>query len=301
MMRAARGVVQVAFSEYLKIRSNDASVLVFEGKQCPVFYFGKFGGILGGKSVRQLIARGKRNVLDLRDLIKRNVSTSGDKVVYFVDKDFDLEPKPGDFSDIYVTRGYSIENEFFCWSAVEGFVRANFDIADASDEAALVEIKDLFHRSVEGYIKAAFDLHKVVYICRRNSVRCMPGEDIGSFFRFDWASIKFDAAYHDMGSLLSLLDVPESDRASVEAAFPLDSSFENLDPFMDWRGKFHFSFLRIWLLSLAGARVKGVAPFARSARIAVDPAHPSLLGVFSGYVGAPPCLDPFMKSSPLVS
>lgn len=297
MMRVARSAVQVAFSEYLKIRSIGVPVLVFEGKQCPTFYIGRLQAILGEVSVRQVIARGKRNVLELRDLIKRNISTTNDTVLYFVDRDFDATPKAGDYPDVYVTRGYSIENEYLKWSTIERFIRANFDIADSSDEQALVEMKAIYEQSLERYLSASGELHKTVYLCRTTSTRCLPGEDIAAFFRVDWTSMTVSAVYQNVDSLFSILAVEEPERAGLEVQLRSITPFENLEPVMEWRGKFHFSFLRLLLINIAAARVKGTHPFARAARIGVDPNHPSLLSALSVYVVTPPCLESFLKAS----
>ncbi|MDO8775125.1 MAG: DUF4435 domain-containing protein [Burkholderiaceae bacterium] len=299
MLRAARNVVQVVFSEYLKIRSKGSTVLVFEGKQCPTFYIGKVTMLLGNLSVKQVIARNKRNVLELRELIKRNLATADDVVAYFVDRDYDILPKPGDFSDIYVTRGYSLENEYVKWSVVEGFLRANFDIADASDETALVTLKAIYDEAVDHYINASFDLQKLVYLCQKASIRCLPGEEISSYLRFDWTTFAVSTKYVTVDSLIELLSIDAKYRPTIVTQLRSVSEFESLEPIMEWRGKFHFSFLRMLLSHLAVARTKGTSPFSRSARIAVDPTHPSLLAILSSYIETPPCLQSFLKASPL--
>jgi hypothetical protein len=299
MLRAARGVAQVAFAEYLKIRASGAPILVFEGRQCPSFYIGKVVSILGTDSVKQIIARGKRNVLELRDLIKRNLSTAKDVVVYFVDKDFDAAPTPGEFPDVYVTRGYSIENEYLKWGAVECFIRANFDIADASDEQALSELREFFELSLESYLRASTELHKTVYLCRTESIRCLPGDEITAFLRVDWMAQSVSAVYTSYDALFDLLSIGEADRSSITQKLPLPSQFEALEPVMDWRGKYHFHFLKLLLSHIAAARVKGARPFARGAKISVDPSHPSLLSSLSAHVGTPPCLVSFLRGSPL--
>lgn len=299
MMRAAREVVQVTFSEYLKIRTRDIPTLVFEGKQCPSFYVGKIAAIVGGLEVRQLIARGKRNVLELRDLIRRNVTTVNDLVLFFVDRDFDEHPAPGELEDVYVTRGYSIENELLAWSVLESFVRANFDVADADDERALREIQRDYLAAWDAYCDASRDLHKLVFVCRRGSVRCLPGDELNRFFDIDWTVPLVQARFNSIGELAELLKVDTAARAHVEGEIAGSIDFDQLEPQMRWRGKYHFDLAKGFLARAASARLRGMPPFSRAAGIVVDPGHPSLLGALAAHAAPPECLVGFVKSAEL--
>jgi len=295
MMRAARESVQVTFAEYLKVRTPGVSTLVFEGKQCPSFYVGKVGAIIGGLEARQLIARGKRNVLELRDLIRRNIETTNDLVLFFVDRDFDESPAPEELSDVYITRGYSIENEVLHWSILEAYIRAHFDIADATDERALVEIRSDYDRAFNSYLSAGRDLHKLVFACRRASVRFLPLDELVKFFEIDWATCSVRARFGSMDELAALLRVDLTERTRVISDAAGVSDFDGFDPRMRWRGKYHFDLVRRFLIRLADARLAGTSPFGRAAGIVVDPRHPSLLGALAAHAPSPECLVRFLK------
>lgn len=301
MMRAARTVVQVTFAEYLKIRTCAIPTLVFEGKQCPSFYVGKIAAIAGGLEIRQLIARGKRNVLELRDLIRRNLATRNDLVLFFVDQDFDKHPAPGELADVYVTRGYSIENELLGWSILESFVRANYDIADADDERALRDIQREYLAAWDAYCEASRDLHKLVFVCRRESVRCIPGDKLNRFFDIDWTVPRIQARFNSIGELAELLQVDAAARARVEREIAGSIDFDQLEPQLRWRGKYHFDLAKGFLARAANSRLKGQPPFSRAAPLVVDPGHPGLLGALATHVPAPECLVAFVKSAELNS
>ncbi|MFC7207507.1 DUF4435 domain-containing protein [Comamonas endophytica] len=139
-LRAARSSPHVSFTEYLKLRAKSTGIfLIFEGKQCPTVYVGWLRQLLKKCTElgAQIIARGKKNVLSLRELILKNPETAKDNNLYFVDRDYDVEPKSGSLPDVYVTRGYAIENELIDWNIIENFIRAYFDIADYYDNEAL--------------------------------------------------------------------------------------------------------------------------------------------------------------------
>lgn len=294
-LRAARGGAHVAFAQYLKIRSTEVPVLVFEGKQCPAFYINKIILLLGACDHRQIIARGKRNVLELRDLIRRNLTTAKDLALFFVDKDFDSQPVSGEFDDVYVTPGYSIENECVRWSVIEAYIRANFDVADADDEAAIADVKKMYESSWNTYVKESKELQKTVFICRHTSTRCLPGDDLGAYFSVDWVASTVSAKFKSQKELLKLLQIEEQYHPTVIAQLANALAFDSLDALSEWRGKFHLSFVRSLLSHIAKRRISGLSPFKRAARIGSDPTHPNFLAMMSAYVQVPHCLESFIR------
>ncbi|NYT66896.1 DUF4435 domain-containing protein [Alcaligenaceae bacterium] len=297
-LRAARNVPHVAFSEYLKLKSksNNGPILIFEGKQCPAYYINKVVAIIGSPAAGQLIARGKAKVLELRDIILRNLSTADDLVLYFIDRDYDDYPALNEGHDVYVTRGYSIENEFFKWPVVEGFLRANFDIADAADHEALRLIEELFFTASLMYLDATAPLHKTVYVCRRNKIRCLPGDSAVDYISIDWQTPSITLNLDD-ANLLGSLNIHHDELPNVTKLLAQAGTFDTLDRDMDWRGKYHFSFLRALLIFLAEGRVKGTWPFSRAAKYNVDPSHSGLISHLSSFTQAPPCLESFLRAA----
>lgn len=295
MMRQARNAVQVTFSEYLKIRTPDAQMLVFEGKHCPTFYINRVTLLLGGRKIRQLVARGKKNVLELRELIGRNLSTARDQVFFFVDRDFDQHPEPGEFHNVYVTRGYSIENECASWTIVELFIRANFDIADADDENAVSLLQNDFEMVADLYRDAAKKLNGMIFACRRNSIDCLPGDDVKKFLEIDFGARKVRERFDTLMDLASELNIPEEKKILAIEKMPLSEDFEHLDWRLQWRGKYHFDFIRMFLIWVAAARTAGAAPFKRAAKTTIDPSHSGLMGLVFAVVPTPFCLIDFLS------
>lgn len=298
MMRQARNTVQVTFSEYLKIRTPDAQILVFEGKNCPTFYINRVTSLLEGRKIRQLVARGKKNVLELRELVERNLSTATDEVFFFVDRDFDQHPEPGEFDDVYVTRGYAIENECVHWPIVESFLRANFDIADADDEGALSSLQSDFEMAMSLYRDATKSLQRMLFVCRRNSIRCLPGDDVIKLLKIDFSARAVRERFSTLVELASELQVPLEQQPLAIAKMSLAEDFEHLDWRLQWRGKYHFDFVRRFLIWVAAARIAGATPFKRAAKPVIDPAHPALMGLVFAFVPTPLCLIDFVCINP---
>lgn len=295
-LRAARQSPQVAFAEYLKVRSGDglSPVLIFEGRQCPSFYVTKVMGLLGLTQVRQIIARGKRNVLSLREIIVNSSTCSNDFVLYFVDKDFDGSPLNGDIADVYVTRGYSFENELLPWSVIESLLRANFDICDATDQSALELIEAAYDLLMNKYYSLSAVAHKLIFVCRREGVRCIAVDSIHDSVSVDWSVLGVSVKVPSLDEIARMHQVDASALEGIKTKVCLASEFEGLDPAMDWRGKYHFSVVKDFLSLVASARLSGDRPFSRAAKINIDPNHPSLLSLICAAVPTPGCLIDFV-------
>ena len=163
-LRTARTSPQVVFSEYLKLRTrHNGTVLIFEGRQCPAVYVGWVFALLAHAQLAQIIARGKKNVLALRDLIRRNKTTADHQNIYFVDRDYDVSPAQETFSDVYVSRGYSIENETIDRSLIGRYIHAHFDIADADDAASVESAEAHFDKLLNEYLTASRATHHFIY------------------------------------------------------------------------------------------------------------------------------------------
>jgi hypothetical protein len=296
-LRAARASPQVVFVEYLKLRTlaKNGLILVFEGKDCPTFYVGRVNPIFRNHPFHQIIARGKKNVLGLRDLVLRNIRTSTDKNIYFVDRDFDDYPAPGDEDDVYVTRGYSIENELVDWAIVEPFIKANFDIADSDDSAALLTIGRLYRTLFEKYLILARDINQVVYLCRKTAVKCIAGDNISTLLEINWEGESIRPLFNNYDELFRLLHIQPEKWDVIKNELPIVDRFSEFDRVKNWRGKYHFSFLRRFLILTHSSRLAGKAPFSRSSKINVDPSHPSLFGLLSAFAPTSDCLQSFIN------
>jgi hypothetical protein len=238
----------------------------------------------------------------LREILKRNSSTCNDANLYFVDRDFDDSPSPDEFLDVYVTDGYSIENEVVTWGAVEGFIRAFFDLADADDFDAVEVQQAAFEERFAQYLECSELLQRTLYSCRRNSIVCMPEDGIQKYLVVDWAGGRVGPAYSDLQDLLNRLRIPPDMQASVGVlmASP-DPVFSSLDRYVRWRGKFHLAFVRSFLIALREARLGGSAPFKRASRVDAEPSHPSLLAHLAAHVPPPASLVAFLQRNTTAS
>lgn len=294
-LRRARNAPHVTFASYLKTRHRFEVMLVFEGIECPTVYMGWVSHTLIGIRTGHLIAQGKRNVLELRDIVRRNSETAEDVIGYIVDRDYDLTPAVDAHSDVYVTGGYAVENELIERSTVERFMSAHFGIVDANDVEDVARALDLYEDLILKYFLSTYLPHKVVFVCRRLSIRCTPGSDASSFIDWTWGSDEVSPRTTDLAELLEILKVDETQVPRLLAALEDDSEFDTLDPMSEWRGKYHLSFVRRFLVGIAGARRDGTMPFRNRGRVITDPASPSLMSVLASQVQTPQRLRVFLR------
>lgn len=298
-LRSSRNSPHQIFGEYLKMRAKSADIfLIFEGKHCSSLYIKWVTQQLGSRKIGgQVIARGKKNVLALREIIRKNVNTCGNPDIYFVDKDYDDQPRLGTFCDVYVSRGYSIENEVSSWDVLEPYIRAYFDLADSSDQEALLAAKRSFHQIFEAYINQSKECQRVIFICSTRSLYCLPGENIFKYLDIDWHNANVRQTYLSIDALLCALKIESKDRNEIlTQLIEGEASFDTLDPTLDWRGKFHFSFVKKFLMYLRDARNAGTLPFSRPAKVDVDPSHPGVIGILGTFSPTPKCLLEFLNA-----
>lgn len=296
-LRSARTSAHTVFAEYLQMRGKAATdwILVFEGKECPMFYVGALARGWSETKYRQCIARGKSNVLVLRSLIEKNKSTNEDSVLFFVDNDFDRQPKPGAFPNLYVTRGYSIENELIAPDIFEKVARANFDFSGHDDEVALTEMVEQYKVLFQKYVDVSHDLHKLVFVCRRASIVCQPGSSLNGLIQLEADESKIATLYFDIEELMDKLSIPNSDRPKVKDLFMKDVEFSSLQPEIDWRGKFHISFFKNIFDRFRTMRESGMYPFKRASKVAFDPKHANAFPVYCSFAPLPACLVSFFS------
>jgi hypothetical protein len=301
-LRNSRKNPLVPFTSYLAIRGSsnrvsNAPVLVFEGMQCPQFYLAMLCKVYASIENQQIIAHGKETVLGVHKLIRTNPQTCNDDVLFFVDRDYDRSPEPGSFRDIYVTPGYSIENEIIDCNVVKTFIRANFNVDDCLDREALENIVNNFKRLWTSYCIASVDLHKLIFLCRRFEIPLQLPNKIDNILEIDIEQLEVRHLFDSIEALASFLNVDDHKFNCALADAALIGEFNELDPATRWRGKYHLEIVKRYLGYLADNRRRGLPPFSRNSNIVLDPDHSGLLAALVGCRGPMQCLNHFFANA----
>lgn len=302
-VRAERESHSVALMEYIKLRQRfDGIIFVFEGKQCPVFYSHWITYSQVTKKYRQLIARSKKNVLKLYQLIMRNEQESSRAVVFCVDNDFDTTRiSESDKPQIYITRGYSIENELLPWSTLEKFILAHFDISNDADNSSLENLALLYESNKINFFHATKIFNHVVFACRRLGVTCTLPNGLMDFIDFQFESQKFSNNISSIDEVFDLFKIHPDDRGCISLYIKQNEEFQLLNPEMDWRGKFNYDFLREFLIFLTEARRAGKPPFSKKSKPEIDPTHTGLFSALAASTLPSTCFIDFCQQNGLTS
>ncbi|WP_274235925.1 DUF4435 domain-containing protein [Fusobacterium animalis] len=120
---------EVIYQSYIASRSQKEVFLFFEGKDDFKYYFSRISPYIGSKSYGKYCCNSKNNVVKLHDMISKKTSDKyKNKVLYFVDRDFDNNELIS--KDIYVTSLYSIENYYFTDNAIKNIIYGIMGISD---------------------------------------------------------------------------------------------------------------------------------------------------------------------------
>lgn len=290
-LRAGRNNEQVQLQSYNNFRSRQGGKLVcaFEGHDDVTFYETMFGKISANIRYVPYVCLGKDKVLQLRQILARNVASDSHLMRYFIDHDFDgLKGQPFD-DNLYVTPCYSIENLLVGQAVLEGLLRAEYRCHDEYAAQDVAVIGKLFEDRVSEFISCMRDVNCWLHSARTQGI--ILGEmkdDIEKYLRISLKAITTNAQAGELQVLIGYASAP--DVTKLTASLP---AFEALDPMKDWRGKFWFAFFRKFLKLLKDDRgTKNPQYFTQKAGMSFN-ADCDIIRSLASMIAVPQCLHQF--------
>jgi hypothetical protein len=295
-MREARNKPQRYLLQYINLRSrvgDSVFITVFEGKEDIPVYDVWMSRIAGHINFEPTQMNGKENVLNLFDQVSSSNEVANDRVLFFVDSDFDNTKGRAVNFHLYVTNAYSIENYVVNSKAFEKILTCDLGmIGDLqSFRAQLVKIFE--SRKVE-FNRLVAPINAYLRWLRLESGQEISFPDsIGKAISVDLEKIELiiDSSLDAMSGWVGT------------AVFPTEEIFnshlgelENLDLSQWGRGKFLFDFMRK-IVAAAYNDSRSVAPkyFPKTDRTRADPTV-DLLRRAATYTAPPVCLEAFVKT-----
>jgi len=291
-MRAGRATARVALISYATIRGKnpDRLICVFEGYDDLPYYETIFNRVLGRASFASLIAKGKDQVLELREILKKQHSQD-DKIRFFVDRDFDHLKGYSAGKDIYVTEGYSIENHLVSRDILISLMGSEFKCCAEADYAALDRIAELF----DGFLAAFFEImrpvNEAIYYARNHGVELKNIEDRVS----EYFILTLEGLQPTGNDYFSLIGWPEQVPKEIAV---VDGDFSQLDPHSGWRGKFLYGlFIKILHLIKIDRTSDQPTLFLRKTGVRFDP-NGEVIRSFASLAAIPDSLSDFVLRCP---
>jgi len=305
-LREARQGPNVILMRYNQRRSAHIGkfIIAVEGSEDIAFYETMMKRVLGEEIPAHHFfdCKGKDNVLDLKDILERNLSEDSQRVLYFVDHDFDGLKGRSAHPRLYVTSVYSIENHLCSRKVLEALLDSEFkcslDGHDQDRNDALIA----YDKFMASYSSELFELNKCIFMSRKTSAFEISTDcSITDRIRVTPLTVSFNAS--KVEEVLHLLDVKislEDILKIYENNHDYIDAFSSLDPILSWRGKYIYHIFIRFLKSLIedrGRRNNRVV-FAKRANVQLAP-HEGAVRLFASVAAIPQCLRQFLLSSGL--
>jgi len=291
-MRASRNNPQVALISYTTVRGKNPEKLicVFEGYEDLPYYETVFNRVGNATAFTSIIAKGKDQVLALRQALKNN-HYQDNKVRFFVDQDFDGLKGHSVGDDIYVTEGYSIENHLADAGILSSILNSEFKCCADENEDTIKNVNALFDEFLAAFFEIMRPVNQAIFYARTHNVKLKNIEDrIGEYFLFTLERIVDKNSNH-----FDLIGWPaglDRDVSSVE------SVFSKMDPHMQWRGKFIFELFVKFLSQLKSDRTSDAPKiFPKKAGVKFDP-NGEIIRTLASLSTIPPSLSVFVAQFP---
>ena len=292
-MRAARSTARVALIHYATIRGKnpDSLICVLEGLEDLPYYETAFNRTVGNASFAPLIAKGKDQVLELREILKKQ-DPQDKHIRYFVDRDYDHLKGHAGGDDIYVTEGYSIENHLVSKDILSSLLGSEYKCHSENDYDAIDKTTVLFEEFLASFFEVMRPVNLAIYHARTSGIKLKNIEDrVTEYF-----TLSLQGVVKTEADIFELIGWPDDSPKDTSAA---ETEFSGIDPFMGWRGKFLFG-LFIKTLNLVKTDRTSDTPnlFQKKSGVKFDP-NGEVVRSFSSLSTIPESLSDFIRACAL--
>ncbi len=196
---AALQSTPTAYHEFLlKYKPNESVVYGFvEGKEDPMFYRGLIEQALPKGWEIELIKAGNRDTVlkSHADFDWARYSTK--QICFFIDRDLTdfIGPKPAPIDNIYITDGYSIENEALNFGTYRRLLEEVFNLSSLA-APDVEKLRLTFNRNIEVFREALSPVMAEIILWRQAGLRPnLNNIDVRALFEFVNGDARIRAAY----------------------------------------------------------------------------------------------------------
>jgi len=255
-IKAARSAPAVLKTRLVALRSvlPRSLVLAFEGNDDKTVYFQWIRRINPNIKYEPFPCDGKEQVLQLKDIIDRDLGGLSQGLYFFVDRDFDDLRGRKSCDRIYMTKAYSIENYLVDELVLEELLKDEFHCHVEIECRS--NVVNLFSTLYERFLKTISPVNERLFFARRLNMEPTVGLPTKAS---KLANIGLDSVTKSEVTELELIKLPK-DPTPLEIA-QLQPEFNGFDPRSRHRGKFSFLFFTKWLENLAQDRNSDVPKY----------------------------------------
>jgi hypothetical protein len=224
----------------LRGRLPNSLIFAFEGDDDKIVYSRWIGRLRPSMVYEPFVCNGKGGVIQLKEIVRRDLADIGRGLYYFVDRDFDdLEGFP-DVEGVYMTDRYAVENYLVSSEVLDAALRDEFPCHE--QPALRAEICLLFENTYEQFLSATAAANRRLYYARRIPV------DLIKPLPTKIAALAQVAIDHVVPSPTPASELVTLSREPLESeTASLEEEFQALNPGARYRGKFAYLFFKRWL------------------------------------------------------
>jgi hypothetical protein len=249
--RKSPAVLKVKLAS-IRSYSRETTIFAFEGDDDKAAFFQWIMRIRPGFSYEPFPCSGKKGVLQLRQMVARDLGGLGEGVYYFIDRDFDDLRGHSPGPDLFMTDRYSIESYLVAPEVLAELLKNEFHCH------AEPQIRERVLRCFNGlyaeFLKITRDINLRLFIAKRAGIelkKSLP-DKLAAI-----ATVKIDEISPSGNSAADIVDFSsEPDSNQIKT---LSEEFASLDPYLRFRGKFALMFFMKWLEHLATERQQSVS------------------------------------------
>lgn len=289
----------VKYLEFTRVfsRMPDIMICFFEGED--VKYYGiRIEHVLGAGKWYPIECSGKKDVLEIYDVIISHPEYSDAKVAFFIDRDFDKAIPKKLRVHIYETPCYSIENLYSKKSCFKKVLEAEFKLTELCEEAESYQacmstydkLQGEFHNAillVNAFIKA----HRIEEKKGRVKPLNLNNVRINQLVKINLAEI---TCLYNKGKLKKLF--PEALPIEDLEIDKIVRSFDNNNLVMELRGKYVAEFTLQFLLKLKEDRLSDTPKICKKkGPVRMNLSRRNFISELSQYADSPDCLITFLS------
>lgn len=296
-LRSARNSIAVILYKYLQLRNHnkDKCIYIFEGNEDYSFYSTLINRILK-KSVKitPLCVNGKDNVLELREKLKLNEEKSAQKVLFFIDRDYDLLKGYTKTNNLYMTPSYSIENLLVTEKNLKELLIGEYHCNDHHAMEDITKINGLYRSRLNEFTSVMKKTNQLIHYIRVQDIK-INSINVDVFKKIAKVSLEeVSCLSHDCWKHIGLSSDISNDCLNITK-----KEFDKLDPVKNWRGKFLYGFFIKFLSLLKEDRgQKKPKYFKERKNIDFNPTG-DIIRTLASMMEIPICLKSFVEDNML--
>lgn len=302
-LKAASNAASVKFMEFMRAVSKCAKTIacIFEGED-EKYYSQRITVALHPLSWHGINTGGKKNALELFELIANHPLYKNSRYLCFVDKDFEDWWKNPNPDRIYCTPCYSIENFYVSESVFRRILSSEFQITEFNEN------RDEFSRCIDLYRKCKYEFLNIIAPFNKliKAFRVMERDNkigfslnvrnikIGKLVDVDFNGV---TAIYDIKNPLALFKDASDLTVCADSFLEADSTLVNTDWESSFRGKQNAEFVRLLISKLKTDKTSENPSFFKTkGPVKLSLSKENFISDLSQYADTPDCLTKFLSN-----